>query len=316
MARKKKNISEKKAWREFEEMVARIERVFSPAGAIVKSPDEIAEVIGGKLREVDASIRFSAGSTEVLITIECRNRSRAQDKTWIEQLKAKKESIGASKTIAVSANGFSQEAMKYAKQIGMDVRTIKRVDESVINRWLITVNRFQYIYKEVVYHLIVDGTEDHRKQFEAQLKAIELASAGTELWLVPFLHSVNSTKLTSLSEIFEKGLMNSYLKLVDDLKAGRKDNIFHLTIDIPTGLLFLPNGPDPFILKQIYVQFEFTGYQEFPIQPSTNFQYSDQQEELIRGMEFKYENENGQKGIVTVHQRTRTGSTSFSFWPG
>jgi len=43
----------------------------------------------------------------------------------LEQLISKKESIGADKTIAVSSNGFSQEAMKKAKRHGIEVRTMK-----------------------------------------------------------------------------------------------------------------------------------------------------------------------------------------------
>ena len=97
-------------WREFERLVARIERDLAPRGAVVRSPDRVPDLVTGSLREVDASIRFTVGSAPILITIECRRRAAVQDDTWIEQLAAKKEKVGAAKTIAVSASGFSEPA--------------------------------------------------------------------------------------------------------------------------------------------------------------------------------------------------------------
>ncbi len=93
-------------WREFERLVARIEADAGPRGLRIKSPDYIRCRTTGRLREVDASIRTQIGTVEVLVTIECRRRSKVQDVTWIEQLATKKDTIGASHTIAVSASGF------------------------------------------------------------------------------------------------------------------------------------------------------------------------------------------------------------------
>lgn len=55
-------------WREFEMLVARIEADAGPSGMIVKCPDKIRSNVTGRLREVDASIRYKVGTTEVLAT--------------------------------------------------------------------------------------------------------------------------------------------------------------------------------------------------------------------------------------------------------
>ena len=86
------------AWREFEQMVARIEADAGPAGLIVKSPDRIRCRITGRLREVDASVQTQVGTTNILVTIECRKRRPVQDVTWVEQLATKKQSLGAART--------------------------------------------------------------------------------------------------------------------------------------------------------------------------------------------------------------------------
>lgn len=114
-------------WREFEKLVARIERALAPRGAIVKSPDRVRDLYTGSLREVDASIRYKIGTTPILITVECRKRDSVQDDTWMEQLATKKHKIGAAKTIAVSSSGFTAPATETARYLGIEVRRIRKI---------------------------------------------------------------------------------------------------------------------------------------------------------------------------------------------
>jgi len=109
-------------WREFERLVARIEADADPHGIVVKSPDRVRCKDTGRLREVDATIRSKIGSTDLLVTIECRDRAKVQDVTWIEQLASKKQAIGAALTIAVSSRGFSSDAEKVAARRGIVLR--------------------------------------------------------------------------------------------------------------------------------------------------------------------------------------------------
>ncbi|WP_421917125.1 restriction endonuclease [Mesorhizobium sp.] len=120
-------------WRELELLIARIEADAGPRGLVVKSPDRLRCKLTGRLREVDASIRAKVGTTEMLVTIECRRRSKLQDVTWIEQLATKKSSIGADRTIAVSVSGFSAEAQIAASHAGVSLRKISDLTVTDIN---------------------------------------------------------------------------------------------------------------------------------------------------------------------------------------
>lgn len=124
-------------WREFEKLVARIERAAAPRGAVVRSPDRIRDLTTGQLREVDASVRSKVGTADVLVTVECRKRTRTTDDTWIEQLPTKRQKIGAAKTIAVSASGFSSSAIKSAQQFAIDLRTLAKVSAQDIEGWFL-----------------------------------------------------------------------------------------------------------------------------------------------------------------------------------
>ena len=129
-----------KDWKEFERLVARIEGTLAPLGAVVRSPDHIVDLVTGSRREVDASIRFPAGTTSILITIECRKRTARQDVRWIEELATKLEKIGASKTIAVSSTGFSAPARKTARLKGIELRRLHQITADEITKWLQSVH--------------------------------------------------------------------------------------------------------------------------------------------------------------------------------
>ena len=129
------NNRTKKAWRQFEELVALVESHLAPKGAIIRSPDKIRDNTTGNLREVDASIRYKVGSIPILITIECRDRSDTEDVTWIEQLIAKRDSINASVTVAVSSKGFSLPAITKARTNNIETRLLRDVSEQAIRDW-------------------------------------------------------------------------------------------------------------------------------------------------------------------------------------
>jgi hypothetical protein len=120
--------------REFEKLVARIEEKLCPMGAKVKSPDRIPDRVTGQPREVDASIRYQVGSAPILITIECRDRTATQDITWLEQIKSKKESIGANQMIVVAKEGFTENAKTYAMHHGIVLRQLSEVNDQFILR--------------------------------------------------------------------------------------------------------------------------------------------------------------------------------------
>lgn len=120
-------------WREFERLIARIETDARDSGVIVTSPDHIRCTLTGALREVDASIRQVVGSVSRLITIECRKRRGRQDVTWIEQLATKRQLIGADKTIAVSASGFSAAAHQVAAAHQIELKATKDLSVADLN---------------------------------------------------------------------------------------------------------------------------------------------------------------------------------------
>lgn len=121
------------AWREVEKLVARMDRVLSPMGAIVRSPDFVRDNVTGEQREVDASIRSSPNDAPIRV-IECRDGAKVEDVTWIEQLIAKSRDHGVP-TVAVSSAGFSSAARAKAARYGIETRRIDEVTQDQVSGW-------------------------------------------------------------------------------------------------------------------------------------------------------------------------------------
>ena len=104
-----------RAGRSLELLVQALEQLLAGAPVEIRSPDFIMGRNSGTSREVDVSLRSQVGSVSVLVIIECRDRAKPQDVTWIEQLASKREDVGADKAVAVSAGGFSAGARNLAR---------------------------------------------------------------------------------------------------------------------------------------------------------------------------------------------------------
>jgi hypothetical protein len=133
---KQKRSKRLKPGRLLEMLTARIEGAISDSDVIIKSPDHLPDlVMEGETREVDVSLRSKVGSAEVLVIIECRDRRRSADVTWLEQVKSKREAVGADRAIAVASASFSKRALAYARRYGVDARTLAQLSTAEIKAW-------------------------------------------------------------------------------------------------------------------------------------------------------------------------------------
>jgi len=121
--------------RELEQLVSLLERHLTPTDAKITSPDLIPDKQTTQQREVDVSVRLQVGSTPVLIIFECRDRARAQDVQWIEQLAVKRDSVGADVAVAVSSSAFTGPAQRKAEALGVQTRRLEEVTPEAIGGW-------------------------------------------------------------------------------------------------------------------------------------------------------------------------------------
>ena len=190
------------AWKEFEKLVARIERTLAPHGAVVKSPDRVPDRITGHLREVDASIRVPDGDSMRLIAVECRDHRRGcQDDRWIEQLVTKRDKIGASKIIAVSSSGFSDSAIATAEHFGIELRQMSQItDREIAEQWVsvkVSILFLQFVIDEILL-LDKEGAPIPASELGSELeKALQSNPTATR-----FLGTKRIARLISPADLF------------------------------------------------------------------------------------------------------------------
>jgi hypothetical protein len=237
----------KRKGREFEELVAMVERHLAPKGAVVRSPDQIKDRVSGQLREVDASIRYQVGSANVLITVECRDRSRVQDKQWIEQIAQKQRDIGANVTIAVSRRGLSKPAMKAATHHGIEVRAFSEINEQALREWATEIDlmyfhgAFGFDHCRVHFH---DDLNDTLEPHDAVAQAFGPGSA-----VAPIMRRVADQQAVSIADLLE----------ADERKVGRrKATAPPVPIVIPPGTSaqIAMNDPFPTLFEDVPINGE------------------------------------------------------------
>lgn len=189
----------------FEDLVRQVEEVLAPAGATITAPDYIPDVDTGRLREVDISIRAQIGSVPILILVECRDRGRKQDVTWVEDAASKRQSVRADKVVLVSRSGFSPEAVQKARARGVELRELEEAtDSEVIAQWLpfqmLQIYGQQFRVRAVgVQFLLGEQSPPRQLQGKFPLDRFKLIQTGNpESWTVERLLLGHSAHLEPL----------------------------------------------------------------------------------------------------------------------
>lgn len=273
-----------KEWREFEELVARIEHTLSPAGAIVKSPDRIVNNMTGKKREVDASIRYTIGTVPILITVECRKRKDKQDDTWIEQLVTKKQNLGAAQTIAVTSKGISEPAKTNARFYGIEVRTISEINQKEMLGW-IKIKQIQHvthhpaIVGKVRLKMYLPPNESGGMLHPSVAKMVEADPGGSRVLV---RHSDGKT--FSLNKVFDAAVQN-WLDIHSRVPLDGTKVRKNVTIDFPKGMFHILTDKGPRDLARLLLSVDVhVTVVTVPV-PGIGFSYTGSGAQSVYGVE-------------------------------
>jgi hypothetical protein len=236
-----------RAGRSLELLVQALEHLLADAPVEIRSPDFITGRNSGTSREVDVSLRSQVGSVSVLVIIECRDRAKPQDVTWIEQLASKREDVGADKAVAVSAGGFSAGARNLARSKQVDLRSLEELEPHVVYDWL------------------TDETMDYRTRH------VDLIDASIHLGEIPA--EIDPAALASILDkikalqIREDGLHQGTKVFVrkDDLTLVSVDDILDLMPGFGARFDAMLSGVPPGEEKRIVLTIDFEGDAKFAL---------------------------------------------------
>ena len=110
---------------DFQRLIAAIEGLLAPLGAVVTESKLIKEKSSDTEREVDIAIESHIGQHRVFIAVECRDQSRPANLEWIDGLIGKYRDLPVEKVVAVSRSGFTKTAIKKAKEVNISTVTLE-----------------------------------------------------------------------------------------------------------------------------------------------------------------------------------------------
>lgn len=121
----------------FEQLIMRIHEVLESEDAIITWDDKIEDPENPKqLRQIDVTIRHN----QMFNIVECRIHKEKQNVKWIEEIIGRKISLNADTAIAVSANGFTEGAIKKANKYGIILFDLLKLTDDDIKSWTKAIN--------------------------------------------------------------------------------------------------------------------------------------------------------------------------------
>lgn len=128
-------MAKKKDGKALEELVGWIQHNVH-AHARVTVDEEIPDVDSGESRQVDLTIRFKDGPTELLAIVEVRDRKEPVGSRYIEEVATKRSSVGADAVYVVSSSGFTAPALVKAKRLGIRAMTLSEAKADDWSSWI------------------------------------------------------------------------------------------------------------------------------------------------------------------------------------
>jgi len=310
--------------RNLEKIVRDLEKLLGDSNLEVKSPDKLFDYASEIYREVDISIKGKLGTNPILIVIECRDWGRAQNVTWIEQLKTKRDGIRANKMIAVSTSGFSPNAVILAEKYGIGIRNVNDLDAKELSGWIANnevVDIFIGFEVEKVDYVVTDSSELGDVAPKATLPTFgerEMNKRGTNNALDKVFILKNTGQRFSIndlvSRLISKIKFQGNTPLLDKVKPNQEPIEATLPISFSDSSTILLVECDTTIYRIVEMNIRVKLWKtERSIPISSIMQYTSPEEILAERVDFTFTDENEKAITVSIQRDKQTGKGNVLF---
>ncbi|WP_341328427.1 restriction endonuclease [Methylotuvimicrobium sp. KM2] len=118
-----------KTGKSLEKLVSSLEKALGDSGnVVVESPKRLTDKITGKLREHDVVLTINQAHHQVIVAIECRDRSRPITVNQVEGFWKKCQDTGVDHGVIVSSMGFYNTARQKSDFLGIRCLDIEEVE--------------------------------------------------------------------------------------------------------------------------------------------------------------------------------------------
>jgi len=289
--------------KKLELLVRDIEGMLLPAGFSVKSNRKVFNDEGIQVAEFDIEIKGKLGSGEIAWLIECRDRpsNGPAPGSWIEQLVGRRDRFGFNKVTAVSTTGFAQGASEFARERGIELRTVADVSADEVVSWL-SVSSLTFLEQTIDRIAIRVGPSESTSPECLQALRETLKDVRES---APILRSSKTGQsgtaraafLGALPNAFDDLLLNGGSKVIS-LGASYPDDNSHFLIDTPLG---------PVRINRIKFEAELSVKQiAIPIASVAEYRGNEAQDLISQTVAFEVDSPKGNL-LVQMHNLAETG---------
>lgn len=112
-------------------------------------------------RQIDVLLKGKIGPIEILTIVECKDYNKIVNVTVIDELHSKMEDVNAHKAVLVARKGFSKQAIRKAKRVGITLCTVHKAKSE---KWEIPIE-LPVVIEQITPELI--------PQFKLQINQIQ-----------------------------------------------------------------------------------------------------------------------------------------------
>lgn len=116
---------------EFQRLVFLVKQQMASEGTVTESKMLVDRHTGAE-REVDICIELMVAGHAVVVCIECRDRRRRADVTWLDEMKAKHERLPTNTLVLASRVGFTRQALKAADVLNIETIALTGLEAPAI----------------------------------------------------------------------------------------------------------------------------------------------------------------------------------------
>jgi hypothetical protein len=118
---------------EFQRLIAVIQSHLDPGSTVTESA-MLTDVSTGSKREVDVVVSGRVGGQAVTVSIECRDRARRPDVTWVDEMQTKHSRLPTNVLVLVSHTKFTVEAKSVAHRYDIRCLALDDVEPTAPDR--------------------------------------------------------------------------------------------------------------------------------------------------------------------------------------
>lgn len=211
---------------DFQKLITFIEKEFSPESIEVVESALLRESISDVEREVDILIQGEINGYQISIGVECRDRKRKADLTWIDEIIGKYQHLPIDRKVAISKCGFTKTALDKAVKYNIETLTLEEAFET---DWIETVVRIaswqmegrKLVYNSLGFKFCEDTKSPPKDVSELDVLYDKEGGAigkiqGLKEWIIetpPLIESAIKKEVDKMRPLFTEGLNVSQINL-------------------------------------------------------------------------------------------------------